>query len=190
MSRKYIEDKTFEKVDFTTEKLPGSGFDNCTFLNCNFSDADLSEKNFTECTFRDCNLSMAKLVKTTLNDVQFKDCKMIGLNFQQCSEFLFTVQFNHSVLNISTFTGMKVKKTKFVGCTLHEVDFSEADLSGSIFDNCDLTRAIFESTILEKTDFRTSYNFSIDPAINKMKKARFSMQGLPGLLEKFDLQID
>ncbi len=51
-------------------------------------------------------------------------------------------------------------------------------------------RTLFENTILDKTDFRTAYNFSIDPSINRMKKARFSVSGLPGLLSKYDIEIE
>ncbi len=71
-----------------------------------------------------------------------------------------------------------------------EVDFTEADLSSAVFDNCDLTRSIFENTILEKADFRTSRNYSFDPDLNKIKKAKFSYPGILGLLGKYDIEIE
>lgn len=43
---------------------------------------------------------------------------------------------------------------------------------------------------MEKADFRTSYNFSIDPDVNRIKKAKFSLDGVRGLLDKYDIQID
>jgi uncharacterized protein YjbI with pentapeptide repeats len=73
---------------------------------------------------------------------------------------------------------------------LIETDFGECDLSEAVFDNCDLARAVFDNTILEKTDFRTAYNFSIDPEHNRVKKAKFSISGLQGLLLKYDIKID
>jgi uncharacterized protein YjbI with pentapeptide repeats len=73
---------------------------------------------------------------------------------------------------------------------LQEPDFTECDLTDSLFDNCDLTRATFDNTVIEKADFRTSYNYTIDPEINRIKKARFSINGISGLLEKYDLIID
>ncbi len=39
-------------------------------------------------------------------------------------------------------------------------------------DNCDLNRAVFDNSILEKADFRTSLNYSIDPELNRIKKAK------------------
>jgi len=83
-----------------------------------------------------------------------------------------------------------MKKTVFKNSQLHEADFSECDLTGSIFDNCDLAGATFDNTIIEKVDFRTSYNYSIDPERNKIKKARFSLLGVSGLLDKYDIEID
>jgi uncharacterized protein YjbI with pentapeptide repeats len=66
----------------------------------------------------------------------------------------------------------------------------ECDLTASVFDNCDFTRAIFENTIIEKTDFRTSFNYSINPEINRIKKAKFSLSGIIGLLAKYDIDIE
>jgi len=33
-------------------------------------------------------------------------------------------------------------------------------------------------------------NYSIDPELNKIKKARFSTQGIAGLLDKYDIEIE
>jgi uncharacterized protein YjbI with pentapeptide repeats len=62
-------------------------------------------------------------------------------------------------------------------------------MSGALFENCDLERATFEKTILEKADMSTSFNYSIDPERNMIKKAKFSRNGLAGLLEKYDIEI-
>ena len=59
-----------------------------------------------------------------------------------------------------------------------------------MFDHCDLSQAVFDRTILEKADFRTSYNYSIDPENNKIKKAKFSMTGISGLLAKYDIEVE
>ena len=73
---------------------------------------------------------------------------------------------------------------------MHETDFTESELSGSTFENCDLTRATFENTILEKANLSSAYNFSIDPENNKIRKAKFSIQGIAGLLKKYDIVIE
>ena len=92
--------------------------------------------------------------------------------------------------NVPSLKYSFVKKVKFKNCSLQEVDFIESDLSNSIFDNCDLALAIFKNTLLEKADFRTAYNYSIDPEINRIKKAKFSRAGLVGLLDSYDIEIE
>lgn len=190
MEKTYIEDKTFQSIDFTITKLPDGEYENCIFINCNFSNLNLSKLNFSECKFSSCNMSLAELTKTGFQDIKFKDCKLLGLHFDNCSEFRFTVDFDNCVLNLSSFYKRKLKKINFKNSSLQEVDFTETDLSGSVFDNCDLTRAIFENTILEKADFRTSFNYSINPEKNKIKKAKFSIPGIVGLLDKYDIEIE
>ncbi|WP_262709001.1 pentapeptide repeat-containing protein [Sphingobacterium lumbrici] len=77
----------------------------------------------------------------------------------------------------------------FHTCELKEVDFEQCNLTQSIFDNCNLLNSKFFHSVLEKVDFRTAYNYSIDPDNNKLKKAKFSLIGLPGLLEKYNIDI-
>ena len=72
---------------------------------------------------------------------------------------------------------------------MQEVDFTEADLTEVVFDYCDLSGAIFDNTLLEKADFRTAYHYTINPEINKIKKAKFSIAGIAGLLRKYDIEI-
>jgi len=83
-----------------------------------------------------------------------------------------------------------IKKTVFKNSQLEEVDFTDCDLASSHFENCNLAQARFENTILEKADFRTSYNYSIDPEINRIKRAKFSLNHVTGLLHKYDIEID
>lgn len=63
------------------------------------------------------------------------------------------------------------------------------DLTSVIFDNCDLYRSEFSKAIANKADFKTSYNYTIDPSKTKLKKAIFSKENVKGLLFKHDLII-
>ena len=186
----YFEDQKFEKTDFSETGLKQGEYEFCSFIQCNLSNTDLSGSHFTECEFIDCNLSMVKLVKTGLKTVRFKNCKLLGLHLEQCSEFLFAVEFENCTINLCSFYKLKLKKTIFKSSTLTEADFTEADLTSAVFDNCDLSKTTFDNTILEKTDFRTSHNYSIDPDTNKIRKARFSYPGVLGLLGKYDIEVD
>lgn len=184
------ENQLFERIDYTANSLPKGEYEICTFLNCVFYNTDLSHITFRECKFDSCDFSLAKLKNTALNDIRFVDCKLLGVQFEECNPFLLSLDFENCLLKLAVFNKIKLKKTHFKNCNLQETDFTETDLTASTFDNCDLQRAIFHKTILEKADFRTSFHYSIDPELNRIKKARFSRLGVVGLLDKYGIEIE
>lgn len=190
MQTNYVQEKLFDKTDFTSIPLPLAEYEGCTFRGCNFSNSNLSDFKFTDCTFEDCNLSLVKSSKTALRDVVFKGCKMLGFRFDLCNTFGLAFIFTDCQLNHSSFYKLKIKKTRFKNCGLQEVDFTDCDLSASVFDNCDLLRAAFDNTNLEKADLRSAFNYSIHPETNSIKKAKFSLNGLAGLLGRYDVDIE
>ncbi|MCG4740016.1 pentapeptide repeat-containing protein, partial [Bacteroides intestinalis] len=54
---------------------------------------------------------------------------------------------------------------------------------------CDLCYASFHHTNLEKADFSTARNYALNPAANRLKKARFSRYGLEGLLTGLGIEV-
>ena len=186
----YIEDKNFNGNDFTVSGIEQGNYENCRFLNCNLSEVNLSGINFLECSFDACNLGMAKLGNTGLRDIKFIGCKLLGLHFEHCNPIGLSMHFDNCILNLSSFYRLRLKGTVFKNSILHEADLTDTDLTNARFDNCDLEGTIFGNTILEKADLTTAYNYSIDPASNKIKKAKFSMPGVIGLLDNYDIVIE
>ena len=184
------EAKTFEHIDYSEKKLWGREFVNCEFRNCNFTKSDLSNNNFEDCTFQSCNFSLTAFRNAGLRTVKFIGCKVMGIDFSESNSFSFSVAFQDSILDYSSFFQCRMKKTDFTDCSLKQVDFSEADLSMAVFRKCDLSSASFMRTNLEKTDFRTARNYSLDPQQNKVKGAKFSHLGLAGLLYMYHLDIE
>jgi uncharacterized protein YjbI with pentapeptide repeats len=115
---------------------------------------------------------------------------MLGLNFDRCNEFGLAISFENCTLNHASFYQTKIKATLFKNCQLQEVDFTECDLSYAVFEHCECSKAIFENTVLEHADLRSAQHYSIDPEKNKIKKARFSVFGLAGLLEKYGIEVE
>jgi uncharacterized protein YjbI with pentapeptide repeats len=181
--------KTFEKVSYTGQKINNREFEDCIFMNCDFSNSDFSNNTFMDCEFIDCNLSMMNLSGSSLKTVGFKNCKLLGLLFHTCADFMFSVHFQDCVLDYASFANKKMPKTKFNSCSLKESAFIGTNLTSSVFENCNLDNAIFNDTQLAGADFSTAYNYKIDPAFNPMKKAKFSIQGIAGLLDKYDIKI-
>lgn len=189
MYSELTDNKVFEKIDYSEINLIKGEYDNCTFINCNFYNSDLSGIIFTDCKFESCDLSLANLKNTLLNDIRFVSCKLMGLRYEDCKDTFMSVYFDRCYIKLSTFYKLNLKKTIFKHCDLQESDFTETNLTGSVFEDCNLQRTVFQNTNLEKADLSTSVNYSIDPEMNRIKKARFSAIGIAGLLDKYDIEI-
>jgi uncharacterized protein YjbI with pentapeptide repeats len=190
MTKKYTSDIDYQNEDFSIEGLVMGEYENCTFRNCKFNGTSLAHFIFSECTFEECDLSNCQLTNTTFRDSAFDNCKMLGLRFEDCNSFLFSVNFKSCALNFSSFFQMKLKTTQFSACALEEVDFTECDLSQANFYAADLKNTVFFRTNLTGADFRMATNLLIDPENNKVQKAKFNRDNVLGLLTKYGLKID
>lgn len=184
-----IEKQIFKSEDYSKKSFEYHSFINCSFNNCNFSESLLWNAKFCSCTFTGCNFSLVKLDGSRMQDVQFIDCKIVGAEFFKCERAFFSTCFkncllhycNFSDLNMknTAFTESKLKENYFTNASLNGADFSETDLSGTIFHNCDLSKA----------DFSSAKCYDIDPRTNKIKKAKFSLPEVVGLLRGLDIII-
>lgn len=181
--------ETFEKVSYAETIITGKEFQSCTFKNCDFSNSQFLSNKFLDCTFDSCNLTMMKLNKSTLGNAVFNNCKILGVIFSDCENFLFAVGFKNCLLDYASFFGKKMPKTNFIQSSLKETNFTQTNLSGAVFDRSDLGDAIFSETDLTGANLTTAFNYSIDPEINIIKKASFSIDGLAGLLTKYNIKI-
>jgi len=185
----YNEGLEFRGIDYRENELPIGEYEDCTFINCTFANTNLSGRIFSDCRFEGCDMSMAILGQTSFREVRFMNCKLLGLHFNNCNKFLLSMQFEHCILNFSSFYQVSLKKALIKDCKLQEVDFVESNLTQTRFFNCDFQKAVFNNTTLEGADLRTSYNFSISPLTNRIKKARFSRENVLGLLDGFGITI-
>ncbi|PZR19885.1 MAG: hypothetical protein DI539_12450 [Flavobacterium psychrophilum] len=189
MSDNYLIAKEYTDVVFGDESIMYKDFERCSFTNCDFSSANFTGVAFIDCTFTGCNFYEAKINYVAFRGALFTDCDFNGVNFSMVDPLLFEIEFKDCLLDYSKFYTLKIKGTTFTNCSLIAVDFMSTDLTGVMFDNCNLHKAVFIDAIANKADFTTSYNFSIDPERNKLKKAMFSQAGLKGLLDKYDIIV-
>ncbi|WP_295767707.1 pentapeptide repeat-containing protein [uncultured Mucilaginibacter sp.] len=189
MQQQYNDGVTFEKLSYAGEIINGKEFQDCVFKQCDLSNGNFGNNKFIDCVFDGCNLSMLKLSQATLSSTVFKNCKLLGINFHECSDFMFSVEFESCVLDYASFSGKKMLKTNFSKSSIKEVNFSQTNLTGSKFQHCDLDRAIFHRTDLSSVDFTTAANFDIDPEVNTIKKASFTADSLIGLLRRHQIKV-
>lgn len=184
------EDQLFQKIDFTRNPFPKGDYEQCEFVGCNFSGVDLNGMNFSDCLFRDCDLSMIKCAKTGFKSVRFLNCKLLGIRFEACNPFLLELSFENCLIKLSSFFRLSLKQTVFKNCEVQEVDFTEADLSKAVFEQCDLNLSTFDRSNLERANLSSASRYIIDPEKNRIKGMCVSRNGLEGLLQKHELQID
>jgi fluoroquinolone resistance protein len=190
MNKVFYQDRIFVGAELNAAQLAKAEFEQCTFRNCSWPGADLSDARFTDCSFEQCDLSTSRVKNTGFRSVRFTGCKLLGVQFESCAPFLLAMRFAHCRLDLASFRGLKLKGTVFQDCTLREADLIGTDLNSATFEDCDLAGALFEHTNLEAADLRTASNYLIDPEQNRIKGARFSIHGLPGLLARYAITVE
>jgi uncharacterized protein YjbI with pentapeptide repeats len=182
-------DRTFTARTMAEEGLQPGTYEVCRFEGCDLSGRSLLGFRFIDCTFAGCNLSNANLTGSTWNEVRLIDCQAMGLAFGDCHSAPFIVRFEGCRLDYCSFLKSPLRSASFLRCSLQQADFTGADLREAAFALSILSGAVFEDCHLEKCDFREAVDFVIDPSRNRMRGARFSPEGLAGLLRRYGLDI-
>jgi uncharacterized protein YjbI with pentapeptide repeats len=167
--------KLLSHIDFAGKKLAEHTFEDCVFRSCRFVEMSLARVAFVSCTFESCEFILARLENTTFNSAHFRDSKLVGLNFTECNKFGFLPDFSGCLLEGTVFCSNNLKKGRFERCTIRDGDFMESDLREAVFDQTSLEGCTFQHCNLEKADFRAAFNYAIDPATNRLAKARFTL---------------
>ena len=184
------EDKQFTQEDFSKHSFLGYSFLNCSFENCNFTESSWVNAQFTNCLFKNCNLSMVDLKGSQIQEVMFEDCKLVGLEFFKCNtNFIFSMNAKDAFIQYCNFSDLDMRKTFFAGSKIYDSTFMNTVLIESDFSDTDLKGTQFQRCNLEKSNFRGASQYVIDPLVNKIKKAQFSIPDIVGLLHSFDIKI-
>jgi uncharacterized protein YjbI with pentapeptide repeats len=182
-------DQVFDQITNVIDQWADQSFEQCIFRKLDLTRTEFIGTNFINCRFESCNLTSVILKNTKLYDVSFVNCQLPHVDFSVCNPFGFHVNFQECGLDYTVFLNRKLKKARFTDCSLKEAHFLKCELTGTVFKQCNLELARFEDNDLTGADFSSSYNLELDPDLNKLKKARFSLHNLPGLLAKYNLVI-
>ncbi len=186
----YFLDLIYDDIVYETDDANFKEFEACIFNGCDFSRCTFLAVTFIDCVFNDCLFDRAKINYVAFRTVTFNRCQMREVNFAMCDKLIFEIAFNDCILDFSKFYTLKIKETVFTKCSIIAVDFMSADLTGVVFDRCDLYRSEFDKAIANKANFKTSFNYTINPQKTKIKKAVFALEGLKGLLAQHEIIVD
>lgn len=189
---RYI-DQEFIDLFLDGLQIISSEFVDCTFNQCSFIESEFLKCRFVNCVFRVCDLSLLKIPESVFTSICFEDSKIIGVNWTQADWTAAVLgkplHFSRSTLNHSTFIGLGLKGMQIVNCNAVNVDFREADLTGVDFSGSDLTESLFLHTQLREANLTQARNYSIDPGLNDLHAAKFSMPEAISLLYNMDIEL-
>jgi fluoroquinolone resistance protein len=185
----YFEDVSLEKINNPSIKLEEKEFYNCTFANNIMFKGSFRKCRFEKCFFRECDFSLSKFSECLFIDTEFKDCKLMGIDWTLVSKPLKTA-FINCILSDSSFFELDFIGSKIINCKAHNVDFENTNLSRSDCSSTDFLSSKFSNTNLSGADLRDARNYFINPAVNKIKKAKFSYPEVLSLLNTYDITIE
>lgn len=186
----YFTDREFQHGDLISGKLIRGTYDHCVFREIDVSESYIDGITFMDCTFEGCNLSNTKIGGSQFSDTRFEDCKLLGLRIENLGLLSTNLIFSNCQMDFISFSQLNLKGVQFQYCSLKEADFTEADLQSAEFKNCDLFKAQFYRTNLQGADFSSAIRIQLDPEENSIRKARFALEALPGLLVKYGINIE
>ena len=128
----------FLQIHAENELLADVGFENCAFDKCTFIECEFRMCTFVDCSFANCNLAAPRFPNCSLRGVAFRNSKVAGVDWTRAqahdTQLPVAISFDACTIDYSNFFGLKLQKTEFTKCKVHEAHFAEADLTGSSFE--------------------------------------------------------
>ncbi len=187
------ENQQFKQLTLEQHQFKGIYFDECVFEDCRFSETAFEQCQFNDCRFERCDFSLCSWDGSTFQNGRFLHSKLIGIDWTRLTWSKFVKDspftFEDCVLDYGTFIGLTLQKQRMISCSLKEVDFTEADLSKASFKESMLTGSHFRNTKLTKANFQLATNYHINPKINEITKAQFTLPEAVNLLESMDIEL-
>jgi uncharacterized protein YjbI with pentapeptide repeats len=184
-------DQEFKDLELDGTEIISSEFIDCEFFNCSFVESIIKKCRFVNCDFKQCDLSLCKIPESIFINTSFNDSKLIGVNWAQADwstlDLGKPINLFKSAINHCTFIGLNLNGIQIIDCQAINVDFREADLSQADFSGSDLSDSLFIHTDLTEADLSKARNYLIDPGLNQLKKAKFSLPEAMSLLYNMDI---
>jgi uncharacterized protein YjbI with pentapeptide repeats len=184
--------EVFENLVLSGQELLQVEFEDCVFRYGDFSQVSFKQCYFSECHFVHCDMSLMQVMDSRFTGCKFEDCKVIGVDWTKADWSGLTQvapQFNHCVLNDSSFWGLKLESIMIHACDARDVDFREANLHAGDCGHTDFSQSLFRNSRLTEVDFSHARSFDIDVRVNDIKGAKFSRYEALRLLDGLDIVL-
>lgn len=183
-----FEHETFVGVDMQGLDCSRKEFEGCTFKNAKLPESRWMGAVLEDCTFELCDLANMVPRGLTARDVRFNECKLLGVDWTGIGTAP-RVAFEACNLRYSIFANVDLRRTAFFRSVITEGTFVAVDLTESDFDGSDLTGTTFSECVLRKTDFTRARGLLVDPAKNRVKDVRVSIESAVLLAASFGMRV-
>jgi fluoroquinolone resistance protein len=136
---------------------------------------------------------MAVLDGSRFTDCRFVDCKALAVSWGRAAPAPLATRpwdFERCRLDLGSFRETEAAGSRFVGCSMREVDLAGADLQRAELTGCDLSAATFAGTDLRGASLLGSSGYALDPAENRVRGLRVDTLGAAGILRALGLVVD
>ena len=175
------------------EVLERVELEGCRLDGCVLEKAVLRDCTFVDCTFTGCNLSMADLDGTRFTDCRFVDCKALAVAWGRAGAAPLSTRpwdFERCRLDLGSFREVEAKGSRFVDCSMREVDLAGADLQEADLGGADLDGATFAGTDLRGASLIGAAGYLVDPAVNRVRGLRVDAVAATGILRAIGLVVE
>jgi uncharacterized protein YjbI with pentapeptide repeats len=169
-----FEDEQFEGLDLTQFDFSGKEFVRCAFRNAKLQESRWSKVRLEDCAFEECDLTRMVPGDLRAYGVRFKGCKLMGVEWTRATLHP-QLAFEDCNLRYASFVELSLRGTPFVRCKAMEANFVDVDLTEADFTGADLSGASFQGATLARADLSTASGAFLDPAKNRVKDAKISV---------------
>ena len=170
-----FEGETFDGVDLAGRDLSEKELVRCTFRHARLTETIWNGSRLDDCVFDTCDLTRQRGKNLALRGVELRGCKLMGIDWTALAQNP-TVKLTECQLRYAAISEANLRLTSFVRCHFEDAAFVEVSLQQAIFDDCELGGALFERCDLRQADFSSSRGLVFDPATNRVKGARISLE--------------
>jgi uncharacterized protein YjbI with pentapeptide repeats len=192
-SNSRYDQEQFQGENLDRQQLSQVLFYECAFSDCSFVETTFAQCRFVGCDFQDCDLSLFNPVGSIFSGVSFSSSKLVGVDWTHAAwsetQIDTPLHFENCLLNHSTFYGLGLEQAKFSSCAARDVDFRECCLVRADFGGTALEKSLFSHTDLTGADLSRARNYAINPQVNILTGAKFSMPEALSLIYNLDIEL-
>ena len=183
-----LEDETFTGLDAQGLDLGGKELYRCTFRGAKLMETRWRRTRLEDCVFEDCDLTRMDPAGLALSGVVLRRSKLLGMDFTDLASNP-DVRFEECNLEYAVFRRTNLRKLAILDTNLRAATFVECDLVEADLSGCDLAGATFEGSNLGKANLGTAKGAFVDPARNKIKGLRISVETAVLLAESLGMKV-